>query len=54
MDGAAWNGHLETVKWLHANRTEGCTKSAMDGSAWYGHLDTVMWLHENQLLYSVY
>ncbi len=25
MDLAAANGHLEVVKWLHENRTEGCT-----------------------------
>ena len=28
MDDAARNGHLEIIKWLHENRTDGCTKSA--------------------------
>jgi hypothetical protein len=32
MDGAAAKGHLD-VKWLHANRSEGCTSAAMDGVA---------------------
>lgn len=42
------NGHLETVKWLHANRTERCTKSAMNFAAGNGHLSVVQWLHENR------
>jgi len=38
----------EVVKWLHANRTEGCTWKAMDFAAMYGHLDVVKWLHTNR------
>ncbi len=45
MDRAAANGHLEVVRWLHANRTEGCTTSAMDDAAKNGHLEVVQWLH---------
>jgi hypothetical protein len=30
MDYAAMKGHLEIVKWLHANRSEGCSKNTMD------------------------
>ena len=33
MNWAAIDGHLEVVKYLHENRTEGCTKDAMDWAA---------------------
>lgn len=29
MDGAAGNGHLEVIQWLHENRNEGCTGDAI-------------------------
>ena len=45
MDIAAENGHLEVVKFLHFNRSEGCTKDAMDAAARFGHLEVVKWLH---------
>eukprot|EP00639_Heterosigma_akashiwo_P015001 CAMPEP_0206372396 /NCGR_PEP_ID=MMETSP0294-20121207/7082_1 /ASSEMBLY_ACC=CAM_ASM_000327 /TAXON_ID=39354 /ORGANISM="Heterosigma akashiwo, Strain CCMP2393" /LENGTH=262 /DNA_ID=CAMNT_0053819763 /DNA_START=171 /DNA_END=959 /DNA_ORIENTATION=- len=48
MDLAAWRGHLPVVEWLHANRSEGCTKSAMDLAAQEGHLSVVEWLHFNR------
>ena len=48
MNLAARNGHLEVVKWLHQNRTEGCTTDAMDHAASNGHLDVVKWLHQNR------
>lgn len=38
MDVSSMNGHLEVVKWLHANRTEGCTTNAMDWAAKEGRL----------------
>ena len=48
-DGVGFrNGHLETVKWLHKNRSEGCTTSAIDYAAENGHLETVKWLHKNR------
>lgn len=47
MNRAAAHGHLEVVKWLHANRDEGCTTAAMDGAAANGHLNVVQWLHFN-------
>jgi hypothetical protein len=60
-DGAAWDvryglrlteeaaaeGALAILKWLHANRGEGCTTRAMEEAASNGHLDVVQWLHEN-------
>ncbi|CAN0277170.1 unnamed protein product, partial [Discosporangium mesarthrocarpum] len=45
MDSAAGNGHLEVVKWLHQNRSEGCSWQAMDEAATNGHLDVVSFLH---------
>ncbi|KAE8990066.1 hypothetical protein PR003_g24627 [Phytophthora rubi] len=41
MDGAAANGHMDVVQWLHHNRNEGCTMDAMDSAAGNGHLDMV-------------
>jgi hypothetical protein len=48
MNRAALNGHLNVVKWLHENRTEGCTNWAMDGAAQNGKLTMVKWLHQNR------
>jgi hypothetical protein len=46
MDSAAFYGHFEVVKYLHFNRTEGCTMGALDCSTSEGHLDIVKFLHE--------
>lgn len=46
MDGAAANGHLDVVQWLHENRQEGCSIRAMNHAALNGHLEVVKWLHE--------
>ncbi|KAL2913130.1 hypothetical protein HK105_207368 [Polyrhizophydium stewartii] len=48
MDWAAGNNALDCVKWLHANRTEGCTTDAMDRAAKFNQLDTLKWLHANR------
>lgn len=45
MDYAAMYGHLEIVKWLHENRTEGCTTNAMDSAR---TLKMVKSLHANR------
>lgn len=47
-NGKAAESHLNVVKWLHANRSEGCTATAMDEAASMGRLDVVQWLHENR------
>jgi hypothetical protein len=46
MNLAAANGHLEVVKWLHANRREGCMMDAMEYAARNGHLEVVKFLHK--------
>ncbi|RHY60474.1 hypothetical protein DYB30_003024 [Aphanomyces astaci] len=48
MDGAARNGHLAMVQYLHHKRHDGCTTGAMDWAAGYGHLEVVQWLHANR------
>ena len=44
MDYAVYNGHLDVIKWLYENRTEGCTYQAMNWAVESGHLDVVEWL----------
>ncbi|EQC33905.1 hypothetical protein SDRG_08585 [Saprolegnia diclina VS20] len=44
MNEAATNGHLEVVKFLHFNRTEGCTIGALEWAILNGHLDVVRFL----------
>ncbi|CAK4092017.1 unnamed protein product [Aphanomyces euteiches] len=48
MDAAAMNGHFEIVKFLHANRSEGCTTEAMDQAAARGHLEIVKFCTANE------
>lgn len=47
-DSAAANGYLSVVEWLHHNRREGCTVSAMNWAAEKGHLSVVKWLHQHR------
>lgn len=47
MDNVAAGGHLDTVKWLHENRTEGCSTLATEFAATIGHFDVIKWLQEN-------
>lgn len=53
MDAAAANGHLDVVKWLYANRSEGCPATALDAAAGcqhpsidrhHNHLRVVQWI----------
>ncbi|KAG6966570.1 hypothetical protein JG688_00006712, partial [Phytophthora aleatoria] len=46
-EAARPKGHLEVVKWLQPNRSEGCSSNAMDFAASNGHLEIVRWLHLN-------
>ena len=48
MDWAATCGHLEVIKWLHTNRSEGCNFYAMNWAAYNGHLEVIKWLHTNR------
>ena len=41
-------GSLVSVKFLHANRKNGCTTDAMNFAARHGHLEVVKFLHENR------
>ncbi|CAM9951790.1 unnamed protein product, partial [Ectocarpus fasciculatus] len=36
------------VKWLHENRSEGCTSAAMDGAAEHNRLRALEWLRRNR------
>ncbi|EEY69090.1 uncharacterized protein PITG_05273 [Phytophthora infestans T30-4] len=47
FNAAAGKGHLEVVRWLHANRYRGWTTDAMDDAAGNGHFEMVKWLHGN-------
>ncbi|CAM9123413.1 unnamed protein product [Ectocarpus fasciculatus] len=44
MDIAAWKGRLSVLKWLQANRNEGCTVKATNWAAQSGHLKVLRWL----------
>ena len=48
MNAASREGYLEVVKWLHFNRSEGCSTNAIDLAAQNGHLGVVKWLHSNR------
>ncbi|KAG4041936.1 hypothetical protein PC123_g22557 [Phytophthora cactorum] len=43
-DGAAKNGYLEVIKWLYANRSEGCTNRAIIEAAEHTH--PIMVIHD--------
>ncbi|EFA82653.1 hypothetical protein PPL_04346 [Heterostelium album PN500] len=48
MDLASKHNRLDNVKWLHENRTEGCSKAAMIYASTNGNIQLVKWLHENR------
>ncbi|KAG2772422.1 hypothetical protein JG687_00004897 [Phytophthora cactorum] len=49
MDDAARNGHLEILKWLHTNRSEGCTHRAFSHAVNNGQLRVAFWLRSRSL-----
>ncbi|EFA82703.1 Putative ubiquitin-conjugating enzyme [Heterostelium album PN500] len=48
IDLASKHNRLDNVKWLHENRTEGCSKAAMIYASTNGNIQLVKWLHENR------
>lgn len=48
MDFAAASGHIQVVRWLHENRSDGCTVDAMNKAAFNNDIEMVLWLHENR------
>lgn len=48
MDTAARHGHIDVVRFLHFQRSEGCTTAALDNAAANGHLDVVQFLHNHR------
>lgn len=44
MEGAAGNNHLETLRWLRFNRSEGWTIRATAAAARRGHLTALAYL----------
>lgn len=49
MNCAAGKGHFDMVKYLHFNRTEGCTYLAMDEASYCNHFEILQWLHFNRI-----
>ncbi|KAG2808913.1 hypothetical protein PC111_g16293 [Phytophthora cactorum] len=47
MDGAAANGRLDVVQWLHDHRSEGCSAAAKDKAVANSHLKMAEWLWKN-------
>ena len=48
MDWASLMGHLDIIKWLHVNRTVGCTRFALHNAARRGHIEVVKFLRLNR------
>ncbi|EQC29728.1 hypothetical protein SDRG_12500 [Saprolegnia diclina VS20] len=48
MDGAAMNGHLDVVAFLHKTRTEGCTMTAPTAAVANGHAAIVAFLFHHR------
>jgi hypothetical protein len=44
MDSACANGQLQTLRYLHKHRREGCSQDAIVLAAAAGHMSTVQWL----------
>ncbi|CAM9177573.1 unnamed protein product, partial [Phaeothamnion confervicola] len=48
IDGAAWWGQLEVVRYLHGCPRERATAVALDAACMNGHLEVARFLHENR------
>ncbi|EFA83676.1 hypothetical protein PPL_02742 [Heterostelium album PN500] len=48
MDVAAEHNHFGMMRWLHENRSEGCTTKAFDECAKRGYIDALKWLYVNR------
>ena len=48
MNTAAEYSSFNIIKWLHYNRSDGCTEYAMDIAADKGNLEILEWLHINR------
>jgi hypothetical protein len=48
VKAAAGKCHLEIVKWLHLNRTEGCTLKAIYVATLEGRHEVAQWLRSNR------
>ncbi|EFA78744.1 hypothetical protein PPL_08205 [Heterostelium album PN500] len=48
MDVCAGSGSFEVLKFLHFNRTEGCSSAAIDNAAVHGKLEILQFLHANR------
>ncbi|RHZ41103.1 hypothetical protein DYB26_002733 [Aphanomyces astaci] len=42
------NGDLDVLRFLHANRSEGCTELAIALACEHGHLEVARWLNEHR------
>lgn len=47
MEYAAYHNYSDIMKWLHLNRAEGCTVSAICYAAGNGNIEMVEWLYAN-------
>ena len=50
MDWAASKGHFKLFKWLHLNRSEGCTGGSLGFASINGFLEIVKYIIENRLV----
>ncbi|KAG6620087.1 ankyrin-like protein [Phytophthora cinnamomi] len=48
MNGAAANGYILVVRWLHENDKAEYCSNAMDNAAEFGHLEVLQWLNEHR------
>ncbi len=54
MNYAAAGGHLDIIKWLSHNRSEGCTTKAIVYAERNGHMNISKWLYNNNSNLNIY